>query len=191
MKTLNLFAAFLFSAVLSGETAKAQSFKEGTNSLNIGIGFLGGYNYGTYSGISQTPALSAYYEHGVMPLGPGTLGIGGGLEYKSLSYDYSFGNYSAKWKYTIIGLRGAYHPDFANSEKVDGYGGLALGYGIVSFKDSYYDNAFGGTYQNTYPSYFYTSFFLGVRYLFSPKVGGFAEIGSGLTALKIGVNFHF
>lgn len=174
---------------LGGKT-NAQSFKEGTNNLNLGIGFLGGYSYSGYSGISQTPALSAYFERGVTVLGPGTLGIGGGIEYRSLSYDYSYGGYNAKWSYTIIGARGIYHPDFANTDKIDGYAGLALGYGIVSYKDTYYDS-FGYGNTASYPSYFYSSFFLGGRYLFTDKIGGFAELGSGLTALKIGVNIHF
>lgn len=189
MKKIKLFAALLMLPFCYSGAINAQSFTEGTNSLNLGIGFLGGYTYSGYSGISQMPALSAYYERGILTLGPGKLGVGAGLEYRNLSYKYSFGEYRANWTYTIIGLRGAYHPDFAITDKVDGYIGLALGYGIVSYKDTYYDSFNFG--RPSYPSYFYSSFFIGGRYLLTDKFGLFAEIGSGLTVLKAGLNLHF
>lgn len=188
MKTCTKFLILFFIGLLI-HNVQAQSFKEGTNVINIGVGFLGGYTYAGYSGISQTPALSAYYERGIVRLGPGALGLGGGLEYKSLSYKYLSGNYSAKWTYTIVGLRATYHPDFAITEKIDGYAGLALGYGIVSYKDTYFENL--GINSNSYPSYFYSSFFIGARYFFTEKFGGFAELGSGITNLKAGLSFRF
>ncbi len=189
MRKIKLLAV-LCALFFSSKNTIAQSFTGGSNALNIGIGFIGGYSYSGYSGMNQTPALSAYYERGVTKLGPGTLGLGAGFEYRKLSYDYSAGGYSAKWTYSIIGVRGTYHPDFANTEKADAYIGLALGYGIVSYKDTYYSslNIAG---QDTYPSYFYSSFFLGGRYYFSNSLGLFAELGSGLTVLKAGVSVKF
>lgn len=190
MKTIKIIIALLFLSSSLTQAQSAASFEEGTNTLNLGIGLLGGYTYAGYSGVSSTPAFSAYYERSVATLGPGKLGLGAGLEYRNLSYNYSFGSYKASWSYTIVSARGAYHPDFINSEKGDAYAGLALGYGIVTYKDSYFDSFNTGN-KSSYPSYFYSSFFLGGRYYFTNNIGLFGEIGSGLTLLKAGVALKF
>lgn len=162
----------------------------GNNVLNLGVGFLGGYSYAGYNGVTATPALSAYYEKIYKQLGPGKLGLGGGLEYKSVSYNYSFGGYKATWSYLILAFRATYHPDFLKTENLDTYGGIALGYSTVTYKDTYYDQYAGG-YAYSYPSAFYPSFFVGARFYFTPKFGAFAEVGSGITYMKIGLNLKF
>src|SRR5438552_274756 len=100
MKKSILFACLL-AAICAFQTNKVQAQKGGEaaavgdNVVNLGVGLLGGYSYSGYSGISETPAFPAYYELVFKELGPGKLGLGGGLEYKSLSYNYSFGGYTA------------------------------------------------------------------------------------------------
>jgi hypothetical protein len=168
-----------------GETAAV-----GSNVLNLGVGFFGGYAYAGYSHVSETPAISLYYERIFKQLGPGKLSLGGGFEYKSVSSKYSFGGYEATWRYLIIAFRAAYHPDFIKVEKLDAYGGVAIGFQNVTYTDTYVDNN-GGVYGDAYPSRFYPSVFVGARYYFVPQFGVFAEAGYGITILKTGLSLKF
>ncbi len=186
-------SGLLLSAATS-TTSTAQTFNIGDKIVGLSIGVGGNYSAGsTYS--SQTPALGITYEQGVTDLGPGVLGIGGYLGYKSLSAktDYVFGpsryNYDWTWNYLIIGVRGVWHyNDWHSDDKLDTYGGLMLGYNIVSFKDK-------SVYPANYPAYRYNSVsgigltgFLGARYWFSENLGAQAELGYGISVLSLGVS---
>lgn len=187
----NLCSFLIGLLTLAGSVVNAQNFEIGSNVINGGVGVLGGLSYAGYSNLKSTPAINLYYERGFKELGPGKLGIGGGFEYKAISSEYSAGtsNYKATWTYSILALRGTYHPDFAQTGKFDGYGGLSLGYAILSYSDDFYDKF--PTAKPSYPSYVYTSFFVGGRYYFTDKIGAYGEAGYGLTYLKLGLAFKF
>jgi len=56
--------------------ANAQEFQKGTNIISAGIGL--GSSILSYSGASQSPALSLQYERGVWDIGgPGVISLGG------------------------------------------------------------------------------------------------------------------
>jgi hypothetical protein len=160
----------------------------GTNVLNLGIGLGNRYGYG--SGLlggssSVSPALSVSYERGVMPLGPGVLGVGGFVGYQGAKYDLGGGD---KWKYTdiIVTVRGAFH--YPVTPQFDAYGGLGLGlrHAGVSFEGSSFAGV-GSSSGNELTA----GLFVGGRYFFTSSIGAFAELGYDQTFLKLGLSAKF
>ena len=183
MQKARSFFAILF--VLSVASVKAQTYSTGTNVISAGIGLgssIAGYTYG-----SQSPAISLQYERGVWNAGPGVVSLGGYAGFKS--YKFSDGPYTAKWNYTIIGVRGAYHYTGLEVKKLDVYGGLMLAYNILKYSDNYS----GATYTATgsYGSSLGFSVFVGGRYHFSDNLAAFAELGYGVAYLNLGLAFTF
>jgi len=138
----------------------------GKNYLDLGIG-VGSYFNGTPFGVS--------FEHGF------TDNISAGV-----FVNYSTYNDVEDFKTNIVyaGVRGSYH--FAkllgvNTPKFDPYGGVSLGYTSVSF------NGIAGTYS----SGLFVGVHAGARYLFTPGVSAFAEVGYGVAALNLGVSLKF
>jgi hypothetical protein len=166
---------FSFAAFLTG-TVYGQYFKEKDKVLNIGIG-LGSAIYATGASTSFPP-LSASFEYGLKEgVGPGVIGIGGLLGYTSANY------YGWKTSYTVIGVRGSYHlVDLA--DKLDAYGGLMLGYSIVSNSGSI------GTYTASSSGANF-SIFAGARYYLTDKFAVMAELGYGFAILNVGVALKF
>jgi len=179
-------------ALLSTYDSFAQKFMNGDNVISLGLGAGGSLGVGTYS--SQTPAISAQFEHGAWDVGgPGVISLGGYLGFKSYSYHgaYPGYTYSQKWNYTIIGVRSAYHFNGINVKELDVYGGVMLSYDIVSYKYSsnvynpYYDNLVGD-----YGSGIGFSLYVGGRYYFTDNIGGFLELGYGISFATVGISFH-
>lgn len=139
--------------------------------------------------------LAAYYGGG-LPLGASfeveikkNVSVGGSVDY--LRYGYNSGGY--KWNYTFIyaGARGSYHLGEAlgvGNDKFDPYVGATLGFRHASYKDNYGYNDY---YSSPYNSGLFLGVHLGSRYLFSEKIGGFAEVGYGVSALRLGVTAKF
>jgi hypothetical protein len=169
-------------------TTRNGPFEEGTNALNLGIGLGSRYGYGAgfFGGSSSvSPAISLSYERGVMPLGPGVLGVGIFVGYQGASYDLSGGD-EINYRDVIVTLRGAFHypvtPDF------DAYGGLGLGlrHGSASYEGPLFDDYNASSYNE-----FMAGLFVGGRYFFSEKIGAFAEIGYDQSYLKVGLTAKF
>lgn len=138
--------------------------------------------------------LAAYYGGG-LPLGASfevdaknNISIGGSVDY--LRYGYNSGGY--KWNYTFVyaGARASYHlGELLNvgNDKFDPYVGATLGFRYAGYRDSYGYN----DYVSPYSSGLYVGVHLGSRYMFSEKIGGFAEVGYGVSALRLGVTAKF
>ena len=162
-------------------------FDVGTNVVNLGIGLGNRYGYGTgfFGGNSSVfPAISVSYERGIMPLGPGVLGVGIFAGYQGASYSLG----GDKWKYTdvIVTLRGAFH--YPVLPQFDAYGGVGLGLrhaGVSSTGSGVYN--FGESSFNELA----LGLFAGGRYYFTPRIGAFAELGYDQTYLKVGVAAKF
>ncbi len=170
---------------------KAQSFPLGQHVISAGLG-IGG-TFGSYAYTSQTPAIGLSYEHAMWETGgPGVIGIGAYLGFKSYTYNGRewYGKYDHRYNYAIFGARAAYHYDFTGDGKLDTYGGLFLGFRSLSFKADY---ATG--YQHYAPAYkslsFGASLYVGARYYFTPTAGAFAEIGYGISYLTLGGQIRF
>ena len=163
MKKFN-FSILLVIAMLAGTQSFAQmSIDKGTKFVNLGIGVGGGYYY------SAGVGLNAAVDFGVAK----NITVGGSVGYRSFGDGY--GGFD-------IGARGSYHfNELLNlsTDKADLYAGLGLTYfKYTGFASVYYD-----------PSFIAVPIHIGGRYFFSDKVGGFAELGSSISVLKLGVTF--
>jgi len=180
-----VLVVLMFCAVFSVGIKAQNVFSKGDNNLNLGIGIgsvLGGTGYST-----TTPPLSVSYERGIVDNlfdDKSTLGIGAYLGYSANKSNY--GGYGFKYSYTIIGARGALHYQLV--DKLDTYGGLMLGYNVVS--NSTYGN-WGNTVASASGSVLSWSLFIGGRYYFTDNIGAFAELGYGIAVLQLGVSFKF
>lgn len=169
----------LIASVSFGQMA----YKKGNQVVNLGIG-LGGFAgaYGT-GGI----AITGGYEYGVTE----NISLGGVLGYSSSSENFLDGT----WKYTyfLIAARGSYHIDLFHNPNIDTYGGILLGYNIVSSSVTWnagYSNIFGNVFTAS-SSYLEYGIFIGGRYYFDPHWAVQAELGYGLGILNIGIAYKF
>lgn len=174
-KGLLLAVAGLLSAA-SLLAQKEQSVK-GVNYVNAGIG-LG--TYGFY-GTGGLPVVASA-EHGF------TDKISAGLNLGFVSRKYA-----SDWKYTyiIVGVRGSYHfNELLNidNDKVDVYGGAAINYEHYKLK---YSGDIDESYYKVSGGEVDIQLHAGARYLFSEHVGGFAELGYGISPLQLGLTFKF
>ncbi len=176
-KSVFYLAFFLFTAPM----VMAQEFNVGTNVITAGVGFGGSYDY--YGSPAQSPGFSFTYERGIWDIGgPGVISLGGYLGFKTYKYGSYYDN--AKWNYTIIGVRGAYHFNGLDVDGLDLYGGLMLNYSILSYN---HNNAYGSTYGSTFGA----TPFVGGRYFFTDNFGAYAELSYGVAYFSIGVAFKF
>ncbi|MEO9475561.1 MAG: outer membrane beta-barrel protein [Cyclobacteriaceae bacterium] len=163
----------ILSLVAISEMALAQH-EAGDKNLNVGLGL--GSTFA--SGSTTIPPLGASFEIGIKD----EISVGGYLGYSAS--ELKSGGFTAKYSYTIIGVRGSYHYDLLGDPKIDTYGGLMLGYNVAGVDWDGPGNAAsaGGV------SY---SLYVGGRYAFSDKVGAFAELGYGIAYLQLGANVKF
>jgi hypothetical protein len=178
MKNLFAIAVVLLITLLLVSTSSAQS-KKGENVVTAGLGL--GYP-GVY-GTSGVPPIFASFDHAIQ----NRISVGGIVAYSSSSYSFTVD----KWSYTYIflGARGAYHfaEEIKDLKNFDLYGGIDLGYNIVSAK-------FSGQNSALYPysaggSYFQFGIFVGGRYFFSQRWAATAELGYDIGYFKIGVSY--
>ena len=172
--------AILFS---SGKIVNAQPFTMDNIVANAGLGI--GWSYSYFGTTTSLPALSLSLEKGIYELPDiGIISVGGIAGFKSTSYKYSIygDNYKASWTDIVIAARGAIHVDLLNDDKLDTYGGLALGLRFQSYKNNNpYD-----TYSYAHPLFVA---YLGARYYLAENIGVFGELGYGLAYLTVGASF--
>lgn len=189
------FTKALATVALTGllHHASNAQFEAGDNVLGLGVGLLGGYNVGwSGSGVSQSPAITFHYDHGMGDLGPGTWGLGGFIGYKTISYDdryLNYYNYDYRYTFFVLGARGTWHyNEWHGSSKWDTYGIVMLAYKSISWKD----HTDYGNYPHSTYSYSGSGIDLGIglgaRYWFNDRFGAFAELGYGITTLQVGVS---
>ena len=181
-RILTLLAiVLLVTAVALPGTAIAQDNawhqKDMVISAGLGLGLSGLY------GTSSLPPIFATFETGVAE----KITLGGIIAYAGSSYDYVFGSY--KYSYIPIEVRGAYH-FLDHNPKIDAYGGVGVGYTIVSSSATYngpYSNLVGG--YSASGSYAQFDLFVGGRYYFSPKFAAQVELGYGIGFARIGLAY--
>lgn len=174
---------FTLMAVIVAIATQAQQFQNGTTTANLGIGLgtaLGGLG-------KARPAISVSIDHGMWGIGgPGVISLGGYVG--NTGYKYDGLGYTAKWNYTIVGVRGAYHYNgFTNVPKLDVYGGAMFGYNIVKYSSDGDDS----TIADSYGSGLGLSGFLGGRWFFAQRIGAYAELGYGVSVLNAGITYKF
>ncbi len=160
--------------------------------LNAGVGLGstigGGYTLSNGS-YSKIPPLSVSLD--LVQLDNGVK-IGGYLGYTSDKITYSdnfYGDWGWKSSYYILGVRGTYDFDLFKKSNINTYGGVLLGYNVV--KASYFgDDIFSNGFSASASSFTYSGF-IGMRYMFSPSMGAFGELGYGVAYLTIGATKKF
>ncbi len=181
-RILLLSVLVIFIASLSfGQMA----YKKGDNVVNLGIG-IGGFA-GAYG--SGGIAITGGYEYGFHE----NISLGGIVGYSSSSDDV-FAGYGWDYTYILIGARGAYHIDLLHDPKIDTYGGILLGYNIVSSSATGTLPTYGGYTWGTYSasaSYLAYGIFIGGRYYFNTNLAVQAELGYGLGILNVGIAYKF
>lgn len=170
---------FVLVFIVSSSISFGQGYKKGVNNLNAGvsIGGLAGF-YGS----SDFPPISVGLQFGIHE----KFSVGGIIGYASSSYDLGFfnnANYTWTYRYIIVGARGEYH-FMEPKDDFDLYGGLTIGYNIVSVDEP---TGYSGFYTAE-ASYLLYGFHAGGRYLFSKNIGAFAELGYGIGYFTIGLN---
>ena len=176
---------FIVIAVLSANAQ--QVFKNGDMALNAGIGLGWGYSSG-YTGISTLapmPSFNASFEVGIIDLPDvGVISVGGFGSFRTTWNNGNLSGYDYTYKYTntVIAARGVFHLGFLNTDKFDVYGGIHTG---VRFSKYTYTSDFLDVSDNDV--YFVHDVFAGGRYMMSSKLGVFAEVGYGISFLKVGI----
>ncbi|QMU27771.1 outer membrane beta-barrel protein [Adhaeribacter radiodurans] len=174
------FTLILFCLVAIFTISQAQAQTPVKNKyLNVGIG-LAAYTAG---GVPIGASLEVDYKNNIS--------IGGFFDYARYGYRYS----GYKWNYNFLyfGARGSYHlgellKDLdIDDSKFDPYAGISLGIRTSWYNDNTdYDN-----FKSPYNGGIFLGVHVGSRYMFSEKLGGFAEVGYGVSALRLGVTAKF
>jgi len=169
-------------------------FEEGTNVINLGIGFGGHYYSGLGSGFSTTPALSVSFDHGLKRIDDikGTIGLGGIIGFQGSSYKWNDGlgdSYNEHWSNIIIAPRATYHANFLNSEAWDLFASLFLGIRIENYtfesNNPNYNALYAGNYGGVNLAAGLT---IGGAYYFTPVIGVFTELGYDISYFKVGLS---
>ncbi len=172
--TLGVAAAML---VLFAGNANAQYGGQGQMDLNVGIGL------GSTVGVGGGLPIAASFDYGIND----NISVGGYAGFVSQTED--LGVITAKYTNLILGARGAYHLPLVDN--IDTYGGLMLGYNIVSSEVTSSNPLFPTTGFAASASAFTYSVFVGGRYHFTDNIGAFAELGYGIAYLQLGVALKF
>jgi hypothetical protein len=178
MKRILLISMLLLIAV--GLSFSQMAYKKGDQVVNVGIG-IGGFAgaYGT-GGV----AITGGYENAINE----NISLGGVVGYSSSTNTY-FGDYGWKYTYFLIAVRGAYHADLLHNPNIDTYGGIMLGYNIVSASATGSVPYFGYISTGASASYLEYGIFVGGRYYFNPHWAVQAELGYGLGILNVGLAY--
>ncbi len=178
MKNLLIALAFILALGYTAEAQKTQTYyKVGESNLNIGVG-LGS----TLVGDLDLPPISASYEVGSDLFKIPNVSLGGYVGFAQSSEEY----FAWKWSYThiILGARGSYH--FYADKMWDCYGGLMIGYNIVSSSVDGPGDDYAFSAASSGMTY---SLHLGARYFISNSFGLYAELGYGVAYLNFGATF--
>lgn len=171
--TLGVVAAML---VLFTGNANAQYGGSGQMDLNVGVGL------GTTLGLGGGLPIAASFDYGIND----NISVGAYAGFLSQTEDLGF--FTTKQTNLIIGARGAYHLDLIDN--VDTYGGLLLGYNIVSAEVTSNNPLFPAGIAAGASGIAYSAF-VGGRYHFTDNIGAFAELGYGIAYLQLGLALKF
>jgi hypothetical protein len=177
-----------FLLMLLSVTICSAQFEKGDMAANLGIG-VGGF-YATGSGYStKIPPVELSGEYFIM----NNFSVGGFIGGSKNEYEYKLGSSDYEtiaYTYFNIGAIGNYH--FVNHEKFDVYGGARIGYVGLSLKYDE-DEIESGSIDKLdgRSSGILVGAHVGGRYFFTESFAANAELGYGISILKVGVSFKF
>jgi hypothetical protein len=171
---LSILVAVL-TLVVTSVAVGQNAYMKGNNVAHAGIGFGLAGLYGS----STLPPITVGYEYGLEE----KISLGGIVGFAGSKETFLGGEWS--YTYVIIGARGGYH-FLENNNNLDAYGGLMLGYNIVSSSASTTISGFTFTASGSYLLY---GLYAGGRYYFSPNLAVQGEIGYGIGYFNIGIAY--
>lgn len=188
MNKLQRSLGLVLLAAIAPAILSAQSFAAGDNVIGLGAGVGGVFGFG--------PVMMLNYEHGMgFNAGPGVVGIGASVSYKTYKSSWSYYPYYYSYRNTALTLaaRGTYHwNSWHKVDKLDVYGGVMLG---LSFRNDGRDDI-----KDPYYGYYYDSYkgvrpvgglLVGAHWYFTNSFGVFAELGSTDANIAAGLAFKF
>lgn len=178
------------------ERVNAQILTVGENDLNLAIGFAPTWIKPGYYTI--IPPISVSLDHGLRDdLGKGILTVGGFIGVARYAQEKEWFNlvdrhyytYGYKYTSTLIAARTTYHYELFS--KLDTYIGLMGGFKVNTNKDY-------GNWPDIADVNFDTDanvvmlgrIFIGAKYNFTERIGGFGELGYGTSYVTLGVSFR-
>ena len=169
MNKLSFLVLFIFAAITA--TQAQHVFEKGDLAFNAGIGIPHSYGF--------VPTINFSGEFGAIPTGDvGLVSFGGMAEFQLGQHnDFYYG--TEAFPRFFVGARAAWHVHAFESDVWDAYAGAGFGMGISGKSSNY------GGFTNVEPD-----IFVGGRWMFSEKMGLFAELGySGFSSVKFGLTF--
>jgi outer membrane protein W len=196
-KNFITFIAAVFLVSITATQANAQrAHEEGQINIHGGLGIFSFFGvstslYKSFPGFEAKTLLPIHLmgEYGIddnWAVGLSFDRTGQKVTYQDTDFD---GNtYEEGWKttYTVIGARASYHFKGDDRSSFDPYGLGTLGYVMVNNETI----GPGANFQLD-GSGAYFGIGIGANYMFSEQFGGFAELGWGVTLLKIGATARF
>lgn len=175
-------------------TLSAQSFDGGDNVIGLGVGAGGLYGFG--------PVLMLNYDHGMgFKAGPGVVGIGAMVAYKSSLDNGAYSSFKWQRKAYTFAIRGTYHwNSWHKIDHLDVYAGVFAGLqvrtdNLEDYYDNYYSNYYGYRYAGVYDSgkgvYPAVGVLVGAHWYFTDHFGVFAEAGSSVSNIGAGLTLKF
>jgi hypothetical protein len=180
MKKFLVLLCVIISVVSGAEFEYPSVFQPGEKIIQGGLGFGMAGMYGDVVIPPISLSIDIPKEIEGFPL---SFGAVVGLSKSEYSY-WSLDDYTWSYTYFLIGGRGAFHYKL-DSDKLDTYVGIMLGYNIVSFDydgPSYYGSYDGGESYLTYGGY------VGGRYFFNEK-WAYGELGYGFGYINVGIAY--
>lgn len=187
MRKTIISALFILSVVFSAsaqDNVVPNVMTKGTSMGNVGIGLP----VITSTFRTTIPTISVFYEMGILDLGrPGSVAVGAHVGFWGYKYKDSWADQYINYRYfnTLFGLRGAYHFTIIRNWEV--YGGTVLG---IKLESNRHSDGFGNTTAHTHVKFGW-QLFAGTRYMFTPSLGAFVELGYGATYGSIGATYRF
>lgn len=191
MKKLLAIPFLFFGSVMALQAQEKSSgmpapFVKNTATLGFSLGFgVNSYGWMNGAGVSHSPAFGFIYDHGVADAGPGTIGAGGIIGFKTTSFSGSGGG-NGHFNTLIIGARGTYHLNLLKDKnnKFDPYGGIVIGVRVFNYVGDW------AGWKPAGGSQAFAGLFVGARYKFTDRFGAFAELGYDISLLRLGVSLE-
>ena len=174
--------------------SKAQVFGEGYKFISIGYGFpnVSSSIFNLYESRSNYTVKGLGPMHGKFEYGiTEKIGIGISLNYVSTEVRWDDGTYREGFDYSALAANVRINFHFLDHEKVDFYYGLGMGYNHVSTSYFYTGN---NTQEENFPINLLPvgiETTIGLRYMFSPSVGAYLEMGWAKSLMQAGIVSKF
>lgn len=191
MKKLTSILIASAFAILPSVT-KAQAFEEGRSQISVGYGavngtqtFLSSYDQTVYPNLdfSALGPVFLKYEYGASE----NIGFGVNIAYADASIEYDDGIDRASINWWGASFNARVNRHFGTSDKFDPYIGFGMGYKVANWK--YSSESESGDVGALIPLGLEATF--GARYMFTPNLGLYSEVGLSKAIAQIGLNAKF